>query len=473
MVALRELGIDPDVTHRVVQYSVQAMLTFDAMCGIDVAALAEVDTLSAETVREAAGLDERQRAVVGAPVGARGLGVRAVGAVRDDHVILSGVAVLQTTPAAAPLWARGATSTAPFWREFRAALARHAAAAPELQIRVVWAGQEVWKGPEAGGVLVPGRLAREDVMDAGRTAREVVAAGAAVDWQVGAHVGPSVTAAAMAALPVGRLQGREYRALARLHTHAVEREVLQWGGAGAECRLCGREAYAGHHRVCTSRPRGALTRAHGAVQRALAAFINATPGWSAACEQAAGVREDGTWVRSDVEIGTPQGGVFIVEVKTWDPRCQSWRDKKAVKAEAKLKKKGEDQYRKGTAPRVFVLGVDGTLGTAARHFLNELQEARADAGTRDGRDDVPSLRAQLGCALARAEAESYEGWAHEVARLAPLVDAAAPAAAVAAAAAADGEPLGEAAAAAVDGAAGAVGVQQAEVNQSSPSADAS
>ncbi len=237
---------------------------------------------------------------------------------------------------------------------------------------------------------MPGRLQRDDVADAGVEALRVVAAGAAVDCRMRAHVGPSLTAAALAALPVGRLAGKDYQALTRLHTHAVEPEVLAWGGAGCACRMCGRAAFAGHHRVCGARMGGALTRAHTRVQQTLCAYIAEMPGWHAETEHDAGEMGDGTTARGDIFVRDPKGNEYYVEVKTWDPRCQTWRGKTATAAEKALFKKAEGQYPDGVPVRPFVVGVDGTLGSGARHLVNEMQVAREAVGTHDERDDVPS-----------------------------------------------------------------------------------
>lgn len=282
--------------------------------------------------------------------------------------------------------------------------------------------------------MLAGRLQRAALVDPGADARKVVAeVGRSVDYEVTTHAGTTLTSAALLCMPVALMREEHYRALVRMHTHALEEEIEEWGGVGSPCVICERAAYAGHHRVCTMRTPDATVRAHHNVRNALCAYLRAIPRWWAATEKEVGMMANGTYARGDIRVVDADGRVFFVEIKTYDPRCKTWRGKSADRAAADLRKKGKSQYPPGTDLEVLTLGADGALGKAASAVIAQWQRARDEEGTRNGCEDGPSLRAELAVALARAEAHTYAFWAREVRASEPYRHAAAAARAAAAA----------------------------------------
>jgi len=85
-------------------------------------------------------------------------------------------------------------------------------------------------------------------------------------------------------------------------------------------------------------------------------------------------------VRADVLVDWWEAGPVVIETKTYDPRCASWRNKTPAEAELELGKRGASQYAPGTMVRVLVLGADGTVGFRARALLMELIAMREDRG---------------------------------------------------------------------------------------------
>ena len=125
-------------------------------------------------------------------------------------------------------------------------------------------------------------------------------------------------------------------------------------------------------------------------------------------------------VRADLRVSvlefSGRNQNYVLEVKTYDPRCASWRDVKIATAEERLVKRGEGQYAPGTIVRVLAIGVDGTIGPKARSLLGELIELRDNKGVRLECDGSPDLYNILSAALARCEDESYTAWLEEFKR---------------------------------------------------------
>ena len=331
----------------------------------------------------------------------------------------------------------------PFWRGFVAALAEQAAPVgddPTL-LAIEWEAHAVRLAGAVVTFAPPGSMARE-ALGVGRIAAQDGLRRAAelrhIDADVRSRVERSLTSRIFLCTATGGLRGDDYKAAVRMHTHTPEPEL--YGHIGDGCPLCGHGLFAGHHRVCGGGHQAALTATHTAVRDVLVSFIRGTAGTFAQSEVSVTpiLNGDGTLhhVRADVRVqGWDPGGV-IIEVKTYDPRCKTWRKVTPDQAERILSARGERQYAPGTKVRVLVLGADGTVGARTRALLMELIALREERGALVPRDHVPDLCCGLVEALARCESSSYRRWSAQVAvRLGIDRAAAASRAAVAAAAA--------------------------------------
>ncbi len=147
----------------------------------------------------------------------------------------------------------------------------------------------------------------------------------------------------------------------------------------------------------------------------VAQWLNTTVGMSAYTEQAARplIGEDGSRhaVRADILVTDFERGVqYVIEVKTYDPRCAAWRDKDVDVVEAKLHSKGSAQYASGTIVRVLAVGADGTVGPRARKLLAELTALREEQGAVFAGAREAALGAELAVGLAQKEEACYREW---------------------------------------------------------------
>jgi len=312
----------------------------------------------------------------------------------------------------------GSDVASPFWASFVRALAGQPAAsdeAPQL-LSIDWGKREVLI---AGAPVrfAPSGAAARDALGVGRRAHRGALAEAAalmhVDADIRARIERSLTARIFLCTATGGLRGDDFKAAVRMLTHTPEPEV--YGKLGAECPLCQRGMFAAHHRTCGGGHQAALTATHHAVRDVVCDYINGTAGVHAAPEVGVTpiLRADGTLhhVRADLRVCGWELGPVVVEIKTYDPRCASWRNKTPAEAERELGKRGAAQYAPGTTVRVLVLGADGTVGARARALLMELIALREDRGALLPRDHVPDLCCGLVEAMARCESKSYKRWA--------------------------------------------------------------
>jgi hypothetical protein len=252
------------------------------------------------------------------------------------------------------------------------------------------------------------------------------AAAGRVDAAIGSRVAGSTTSGHFfRCTQTPGLEPDEFRAAVRMHTHTPEREC--YGAAlGTPCKLCTRPLRAGHHRVCRGAHRGTLTESHHAVRDAIVALINETAGLSAVTERMVAPIFDtvnGTGevhhVRADIVIlgwNTPGGAQRVWEIKTYDPRCDTWRGVAPAAADALIRERGLKQYSSATHVDVIVVGADGTIAPKTRAILNELIELRAEEGVVAGAVCADVFNAIM-AALARCEARSYAAWSAEYARV--------------------------------------------------------
>jgi len=421
-------GMDADVTYRICSHSLLAGLVYDSQLGQGGAALSAIDTAVADAVAAATGVVSRD--VLQAPLRDRGLGLGLAGPAAAARILVLGARLLtESAGTLGPVFWRharmardGHTHAAPFWRGFVAALdaqaAPHGGDPPLLAIE--WADRVVRLAGAVVTFAPPGALARE-ALGVGRMAAQDGLRRAAelrhIDADVRSRVERSLTSRIFLCTATGGLRGDDYKAAVRMHTHTPEPEL--YGRIGDECPLCGHGLFAGHHRVCGGGHQAALTATHTAVRDVLCSFIRGTAGTFAQTEVSVTpiLNGDGTLhhVRADVRVqGWDPGGV-IIEVKTYDPRCKTWRKVTPDQAERMLSARGERQYAPGSKVRVLVLGADGTVGARTRALLMELIALREERGALVPRDHVPDLCCGLVEALARCESSSYRRWSAQVA----------------------------------------------------------
>jgi hypothetical protein len=247
--------------------------------------------------------------------------------------------------------------------------------------------------------------------------------GAAGDLTIDAGISmrgeQALTARALMCGAMVRLSNDEVRSLARMHTHTPEPEVM--GKLGTPCPKCGAAMFAGHYRSCGHNS-AALTASHHAVRDAVAAWLNGTVDVVARTEvkhdpivvdgQVHAVRAD---IAVDQLMDDGQMKSYVIEIKTFDPRCASWRKVTVARAEDILYNKGIRQYAADAEVRVLAVGADGTIGPKSRALLGELINLRDDKGARIERDVVPDLKVCIAAALARVDAKHYTRWADEMA----------------------------------------------------------
>ena len=373
--------------------------------------------------------------VLCAPLRDRGMSLGVNGAASEARALAQGVLLLTGDGVETEIFWRHAAAArdgdgCAFWTAFMAAVEKQVAAAaggePPL-VAIDWTGARP-RLLVAGAEVTPDEPPSARVADRlqqGRTRSglEEAARQLNVDADISMRSQRTVTARALMCGVMAQLTSHEVAALARLHTHTPEPELDGKEGhrrLGDACPKCKASMYAGHHRVCCGAS-AALTATHHAIRDVVAAFLNGIIDVEARVEvRHDPIMKDGVlhMVRADVLVDQLMADGsrkrYVIEVKTFDPRCATWRGKDVGRAEKVLLKKGVRQYATDADVRVLAVGADGTIGPKARALIGELINLRDEKGARVERDDVPDLSVSMAAALARCEAASYKRWSDDI-----------------------------------------------------------